>query len=232
MRSLRVAEKVGDKLRILTAITNIGAVYSHNDSTLDEALSYNMKALPLAEELGDKEAIGTIYGNIGSIYVSTKKDSLALIYLKKSLGVFGNSGNSVDSYNEIGKVYLKQKKYKLALQNHQKAYAIAKKLDGKLDIVRSLQGLGRAYAKLGDKVAAISYYKEAESIAKGIDALFELKNGYKDMADSYDSMGDYRNAYLCRGLFLKYYDTLYNKDIDIKLAGLQFDFDLQKNKEK
>ncbi|MEP6615347.1 MAG: adenylate/guanylate cyclase domain-containing protein, partial [Ginsengibacter sp.] len=202
--------------------------YAHNDSTLDKSLFYDLKALPLAEELNDSLAIGTVSVNLGHIYKGRKNDSLALIYFKNSLNAFGNSENSPSSYNAIGEVYLKQKKYDLALENHNRAYTIAKKVNGKLDMVQSLQGTGKVYIKLRDYPTALKYLKQAEATGREINATIELYYGYQDMADCYDSIHDYRNAYLSRVLHEKYNDTLYNNDKDKKLASLQFDFDLQK----
>ena len=228
LNSLKVAEKANNKLRILTANINIGAVYAHNDSTLSKALFYNQKALPLAEELKDDLAIGTVSVNLGHIYITRKNDSLAMIYFKKSLKAFGNSENSPSSYNAIGELYLKQNKYELALDYHRHAYAVAKKVNGQLDMVQALQNIGKVYIKLGDYHTALKYLKEAESIGKQINSIIEIYNGYQFMADCYDSIGDYKNAYLSRVLHEKYNDTLYNNDKDKKLASLQFDFDLQK----
>ncbi|MEO6455557.1 MAG: adenylate/guanylate cyclase domain-containing protein [Ginsengibacter sp.] len=226
--SLKVAEKAQNKLRILTATSNIGAIYSGNNSTLNKALYYDLKALPMAEELGDNDAIGTVSVNLGNIYITLKQDSLALTYLKKSLNAYGNSENTPGSYNAIGKLYFSQKKYKLAIENHRQAYAIAKKLNGKLDMVQSLQGIGKVYIKLGDWVSALNYFKEAENYGKEISAITELHDIYKDMAACYDSTGDFKNAYTSRLMYDQYNDTLYNNDKDKKLASLQFDFDLQK----
>ncbi len=228
LKSLDVAEKTGDKLRIVTPTANIGAIYSRNDSTLDLALVYDFKALPIAEALKDNDAIGTISVNIGEIYFTKKNDSLALKYLKKSLDAFGNSENSPGSYNAIGKVYLRQKKYDLALQSHRRAYDIAKKLDGKLDIVQSLQWLGKAYMELNNYETALDYLKQAETIALEINAPLELMTVDSAMAASYAKINDYENAHAYEVKYSAYKDTLYNNEKDKKLAKLQFDFDLQK----
>ena len=229
LQSLQRAEKIGNKLRILTALTNVGAVYAHYDSSFAKAIYYYEKALPLAEELQDQDAIGTIAVNLGEIYAETNKDSLAMLYFKKSLKAFGNSANSPASYNAIGALYLKQNNYALALMNHRKAYAIAEKLNSKLDIVQALQGLGRTYLKTNDNKSALRYFTEAESIAKEIDDPIDLMKGYLDMSNAYASLGDYKNAHRVHVLYSAYKDTLYDYETSRKkLTKLQFDFDLQK----
>ena len=228
LQSLQRAETIGARLRILTALTNIGALYAHYDSSLAKAIYYDEKAMLLADELQDKDAIGTIAANLGEIYAETNKDSLAMLYFKKSLKALDNSANAPASYNGIGALYLKQSNYALALMNHRKAYAIAEKLQSKLDIVQSLQGLGRTYSKMQDNKSAITYFTQAEMIAREIDDPIRLMKGYQDMSDAYANLGDYKNALLSHVLYAAYKDTLYNTSTDKKLSGLQFDFDLQK----
>jgi two-component system, NtrC family, sensor kinase len=228
LQSLQRAEKIGNKLRILTALTNVGAVYAHYDSSFAKAIYYDEKAMFLAEELQNNDAIGTIAVNLGEIYAETNKDSLAMLYFKKSLKALGNSANSPASYNSIGALYLKQNDYALALMNHRKAYAIAEKLNSKLDIVLALQGLGRTYLKMNDNTSALRYFTEAVSIAKEIDDPIRLMKGYLDLSNAYASLGDYKNAHFSHVLYSDYKDTLYNSATDKKLAALQFDFDLQK----
>lgn len=228
LKSLEIADKIDDTLRSLTALTNIGAIYSRNDSTLDKALTYGLKALPLAKNINDSQAIGTITVNLGNIYATQGRDSLALVFLKASLKAFGNSENSPASYNAIGKVYLKQKKYKQALSSHQQAYNRATRLNGKLDVVQSLQGFANTYVALGDDETGIKYFKEAEVIADSIDLSYELLIVDSAMAASYGRLNDYKSATTYHIKYEFYKDLLYNNEQDKKLANLQFDFDLQK----
>ena len=233
LKSLQKAEKTGDNLRMLSSMTNIGAIYSHHDSTFDQALAYDLRALPKAEELNDSDAIGTITANMGEIYTVKKNDSLwhyksMLRYLEKSLKAFGNSLGGSFSYNAIGKIYLSQRKYNLALEAHQKAYSIAKKLNSKLNIVQSLMGIGNAHLDSGNSDVALKYLKEAEVIGREINAPLELMRIDFAIADAYARLGDYRNAHLYDLKYSDYKDSLYNNEKDKRIAKLQFGFDLQK----
>ena len=67
LQSLKVSEKINNKLRIATALVNIGAVYYNKPATHDKALTYYLRALPLTKEIKDSSAIGTVYANIGEI---------------------------------------------------------------------------------------------------------------------------------------------------------------------
>jgi len=228
LQSLELAEKTGDKLRILTATTNIGAVYGLKKATHEKALKYLYKALPLEEELGDKNAIGTTSVSIGAIYADRKNYDSALHYFNRSLKAFDNSENSPGSYNAIGDLYNDQGKYELGIRYHTEAYNIAKKLNGKLDMVQSLRGLAQSYALSNDYASALKYFKEAESIAAETNATLELQKIYTGLANSYSKLKDYGSAFMYQQKVTDIKDTIYNTETDRKLANLQFDFDLQK----
>ena len=228
LQSLKLAEKTKDKLRILTALNNIGGVYFEKPATQDKALDYFLKALPLSEELGDTYAIGTTSVNLGEIYYVKNQDSLALHYYFKSIKAFNNSEGSPYSYNAIGKLYNRKGNYGLAISYHNKALAIAEKLNGSLDIVQSLMGLAKTNISKKDFTEALIYLKKAEKIAFKHNFSGELKSIYESFSNVYNQMNDYKNAYVYQFKYSAIKDTLYNIETDRKLGSLQFDFDIQK----
>ncbi len=229
LKSLSVAEQINDTLRILTALQNIGAIYFNKPSTFDKALQYFLKALPMSELIGDKNAIGTITVNLGEIYLKKGDDASALNYFKKSLDAYEGSANIPYSLNDIGKVYQFRKEYATALYYHQRALDLSKKLNAKVDMAQSLLGLADTYRKQGDPSTAIGYYKHVEEIAKGIsNTNLELKNSYDGQAKAYAENGDFKNAFKYQTLFTNIKDSIYNIDIEKKMTGLQFNFDIQK----
>ncbi|MBC7915906.1 MAG: tetratricopeptide repeat protein, partial [Pyrinomonadaceae bacterium] len=228
LQSLKVSEKINNKLRIATALVNIGAVYYNKPATHDKALKYYLRALPLTKEIKDNSAIGTVNANIGEIYFEQGKDSLALFYFKKSLVAYKGTENMPYALNALGKVYLKRGDYEEAIKNHNQALGLAEKLNGKLDIVQSLLGLANATQKIGDDKQAISFYKKVEPLALEIKSLIELKDTYKGFATSYAQVGDFSNAYIYQSKLTNIKDSLYNIESDKRIAGLQFDFDIQK----
>lgn len=228
LKSLQVSEKIGNKLRITTSLINIGAVYFNKPATHAKALQYYLRALPLSEEIGDNDAIGTASVNLGEIYLENGRDSLALYYFKKSLDAYQGSPNIPYSLNNIAKVYSKRKDYAGAIEYHELALKTAESLNGQLDIAQSLIGLGNTYALHGKNKEAIGFYEKAKTIAGNINSLYELKNSYQGLASSYSKIEDYDQAYKYQNLLTSINDSLYNTEADKKLAGLQFDFEIQK----
>ena len=228
LQSLKLAEKTKDKLRLLTALNNIGGVYFEKPATHDKALSYFLKSLPLSEELKDAQTLGTTSANLGEIYYVQNNDSLALFYFNKSARAFNNSENSPYAYNNLGKVYNRQKNYDLAINYHNKALAIAKKLNGSLDIVQSLMGLAKTFISKREYNEALAYLKKAEEIAVEHRFSGELKNVYEEFSTVYNQLSDYKNAFVYQSKYSSIKDTLYNIETDRKLGSLQFDFEIQK----
>ena len=228
LESLKYAELSGDKLRMLTTLNNVGTVYNNKPATHDKALQYYLLALPIAEVLDKKEESGAILVNIGSIYFDKNEHDKAMVYFRKALKTYGNYEGSQNAYNAIGQMYTAENNFDLALQNHEEALAIAKKLNNKLSIVKSLIGLGNVYAKKEDYKNAIAYFKNAEIPGLELGANTELKEIYGQMSLSFANSADFRNAFKYQSLFSNIKDTLYNIANDKKLGSLQFDFDLQK----
>lgn len=229
LKALQMGEEIGDTLRILTALQNIGAIYSNKPNTKSEALTYYLRALPMSESLKDNDAIGTISVNLGELYLANGDDDSALIFFQKSLKAFKGSENVPSPLNEIGRLYEMRKDYATAIRYHEEALEISQKLDTKVDIAQSLLGLGNSYQGMGDETTAIRYYLRAEGIARDIsNANYELEKAYHGLAVAYSEKSDFKNAFKYQTLFTDVRDSLYNLDIAKKLSNLQFNFDLQK----
>lgn len=229
LKSLKLSEEIGDKFRIATALGNVGNVYRNKKATYDKALVYYLRALPLSEEVKDNNIIGSTLVGIGEIYFEEANYDSALYYYNRSLLAYEGTEAVPYSLNDIGKVYTMQGNFQAAISNHKKAYNIADKLSGKLDMIQSLYGLANAYEKNGEYAAAINSYLAAEKIANEIGSRGdELKGVYEGLSVSYSKKNDYINAFKYQTLLLNLKDTLYNVASDKKLANLQFDFDIQK----
>ena len=228
LQSLKFAEQSKNKLRILVALNNVGGIYYIKRATYDKALDYYTRAMSLSEELGKQEELGVICVNIGSIYYEKNDDQKALQYFKKALNAYGDSEGSLNVYNAMGKLYKRQGRFELAIETHNKALAIAEKINSKISMLQSMMGLGDVYVAKGDYSTALEYYKKAETPAVELQANHELKDLYQEMAITYSKISDFNNAFKYQSLYSSTKDTLYNIDTDKKLGSLQFDFDLQK----
>jgi adenylate cyclase len=227
LKSLQLAEKIGDTLRMVTALINVGSIYHNKRDPV--ALDYLLKAVPLVESSHNKDAYLVITGNIGEVYFDNNNNVKAVEYFQKSIKSTKNDSAAAFAYNGIGKIYLKEGNFNLALENHNRALALAEKEDDKFQLIRSLRGLADVYEKQNNTLLSIEYYNRARKIAEEMDDVkIELKDLYKDMSMAYAKRNDFSNAYLYKTLYSDIKDTLYTLDTKKKLNQLQFDFELSK----
>jgi class 3 adenylate cyclase len=227
LKSLKLAEKTGDTLRIATALGNIGGIYHNKKDPV--AINYLVKAIPLLEGSRFKKEYIGLTGNIGEVYSDNHDYEKAFEYFRKALKAAQNTPDAAFSYNGLGKLYMRQGQYDLALQNHNKALAIAEKEDDKFQIFRTLRGLADVYGKQNKSSLALEYYAKAKEISDQMDDVkVEQSELYKAMSTEYEKNKDYSNAYLYKTLYSNIKDSLYLIDTKKKLNQLQFDFELEK----
>lgn len=224
------AEKMGDSLRIVTTMINIGLVYLKKTGTLDKAIDIYQAALPIAESLGNNDAIGTAALNLGDAYFKKGAYADALVYYNKSLNAFENSssGNISVTLTSIGNVYARQGDFNTALETQKRALEISGRLNAKPDMVSALLGLAETYNLNGNILEANKSYQQAQVLAQGISANFELRDVYSGLAKNHARLSDYFNAYKYQVLLTDIKDTLYLSSNDNLIKQQQLGFDLVK----
>ena len=230
LKSFKMSEELNDTLRIVSALINVGGVYSNKKVTYDKALEYFIKAYHLSKIINDKSTIGASAVNIGETYFKLGNYKTALEYYFISKKAYENSEDLPYTLNDIGKLYTIQKEFEKAIKIHNEAFDFSKKLDTKLDQTQSLVGLAQAYLAKEDYFTAIQKYKQSLLIAIPLNAVTEIKDAYQGLTEAYSKQSDLSNAFKYQNLLLAIKDTIYDINTDKKLGTLQFTFDLE-NKE-
>ena len=230
LKSFKMSEELNDTLRIVSALINVGGVYSNKKVTYDKALEYFIKAHDLSKIINDKSTIGASAVNIGETYFKLGNYKTALEYYFISKTAYENSEDLPYTLNDIGKLYTIQKEFEKAIKIHNEAFDFSKKLDTKLDQTQSLVGLAQAYLAKEDYFTAIQKYKQSLLIAIPLSAVTEIKDAYQGLTEAYSKQSDLSNAFKYQNLLLAIKDTIYDINTDKKLGTLQFTFDLE-NKE-
>lgn len=228
LQALKVSEQIKDTFWISMLYSNIGAVYFRKPSTHDKALDYYLKAMPLMKTSSSDEANGTISVNLAEIYVEKGEDSLALVYLNKSLKYLEKSESLPYPLNSLGAYYNRHRNYTKALEYHQRALDIAAPMQSKSYMIVALMGIGDAYMQTGELQLAIRSYKRAEQLANETKAGDKLKEAYKRLALSFATASNYKQAYEYQLLLSTIQDKLFNDSATQKINNLQFDFEMQK----
>lgn len=231
LQSLKISEEINDTLRIVTSLTNIGGIYLNKEATYNKALEYFLRSYQLGMAINDAYSIGTAATNLGETYFKLKKDSIALIYLDKSVTVY-KADNSTDNLpyplNYLGRVYTRQHEFEKAVNTHMEAYTISKEKDLPLDLTQSLVGLGEAYEAKGDIDDAIGAYKNAVEVGIKLNSMTELKDAYEGLSKVYEKKSDYANAYQFQKRLMSIKDSIFSDNTRRKLGMLQFNFDMDK----
>lgn len=226
----KAAGEMGDSLRLVTTMINIGLIYLKKDATLAKARDIYLDALPIALAIRDNDAIGTAAVNLGEACFKLGNDSVALEYFFQSLAAFerSNSGNVPYTLTNIGRVYSHQKKYTEALINQERALKIAGDLDARPDMVMALLGLADTYKRMGDLKPAIERFEKAKAIARDIGANFEIRDAYQGLSESFAEVSDYYQAYTYQKLLADIKDTINRSSNDNVILRQQLSFDLDR----
>jgi adenylate cyclase len=228
LRSLRISEEIDDKLRIGTALNNIGGVYNNKPATVDKGLKYFLRGLPIFEKIEYPDGVATVSMNIGEIYLQKSDYDSAIYYFEKSLEILNGTIDATFPLTHLAEIYAQRGEFETALKYHNEAIEIAKSLDAKFELAQSIIGLANTRKKQGKLRESIKSYLQAEQIARSVSAKKELKDIYSSLSDSYAALGDFRNAYKYKTNLTSIKDTLYNNDNDKKIQQLQFNFDIEK----
>lgn len=228
LRSLKIAEEIGAKMRTLTVSLNIGLIYQKKQATLNKALDYFFTALKLSDELAYPDGIGYSSVNIGEVYFAQGKDSVALNYFEKSREALKNSGALPYPMINIGKVYTKRGEYQQALQMLKKAYEISEAGKNKLYMTQSLIATAGTLVRQEQIGEALKTLRQAEPLAREIGSKESLKEAYEGLAKYSAHLSIYKDAYHFQELLTAINDSLFKSANEKRLNLMLTSFNLEK----
>ncbi len=231
LRSLRIAEKIDNPLRIATALVNIAGVYADNMQDYDKTMSYYDQAMPYLKILNNTGISKSVLLGTGQQYFKKGEYQKALDKFEEALPVTENSFYYVENLTLIGQTLLELDQIDKALEYLNKAHDFAIENKQQMEIVKVLIEKGDIYRKL-DTEKAIDFYEEAEAIAMELNLNYELADIYHGISEAYVNRGDFKNGYQYQTKFLSQKDSLFNLETDDKIRGLQFDFELLKKEDE
>jgi len=228
LKSLKIAEEIGAKMRTLTVSLNIGLIYQKKPATLNKALDYFFTALKLSDELAYPDGIGYSSVNIGEVYFAQGKDSVALNYFQKSREALKNSGALPYPMINIGKVYTKRGEYQQALQILKEAFEISKTVNSKLYMTQSLIATAGTQIKQNRIADALTTLRQAEPLAVEIGSKESLKEAYEGLAKYSAQLANYKDAFYFQELLTAINDSLFKSANEKRLNLMLTTFNLEK----
>ena len=163
----------------------------------DKSLKYNLNALSFFKSINDKEGIAVSTNQVGENYSKLQKDSLAILYLNKSLEISKEIKNIVlvkTNYTNLGALSARNGQYNKALNYYFEALKIKSK-DNNSNINGIINGnIGSIYLELGKFEDALKYYQKAIKINEKNEMKVSLAYNYYNLAVLYYNLGKYHEA--------------------------------------
>jgi len=171
-----------DFLNAALANEYLGYYYQINYKP-DSAFYYYNKSLFNYNSINDELNSARVLLSMGTIQESVKDYTGGEINSIKAILKLKNSSKDRTlylAYNNLAVIYNKLGKYKLAIENHQNAIKLLKKLDDKYLEAMSLNNIGRVYSMKNDFKESIKYYNKA----------LETKNLFENQSKTYAMLLD------------------------------------------
>jgi signal transduction histidine kinase/tetratricopeptide (TPR) repeat protein len=138
-KALQVRTEINDTEGIIASTKNLGDLYASRKEHR-KAIEYYEKVLKLLNPETDKDLRGEILPKLGSQYLEFRDFEVAAEYLVEGLKYNRKQKNEegiLRALNAIGNLNLQKDDIKLAERQINEAYAIAKKLDNKAELLEN-----------------------------------------------------------------------------------------------
>ncbi|MCF8370156.1 MAG: tetratricopeptide repeat protein [Bacteroidales bacterium] len=213
---------------------NLGTL-KRNMGRYREALHYYRLGLAIDTEKGDSLYMGIGFNDIAGTYLYTKDYDSASYFFKIAYPIlekFQAMDNLAVMYNGFGLIAADKHQYDSALTYHQKAFEINKKL-GRIDQTAvNLNNIGSMYSKQGKPDIANTYVLQALEINRKVGSLQLVRENYKSLASNHYALKQYKDAFDYTYAYNKLSDTLFQKDMNERIAKMQVEFETREKQDK
>ncbi len=165
--AVRIAERMGDRLALGTALCDLGSAYGRQMNRATESLNYLQKSLAIFEELGDKKEEARALQAIGVAYGLQRRNELAVESYEKSLALSEEVGDrklTALILNSIGLAHSSMGHYELGLEFYQKGRALSEKLNDKATLHMALNNIATYYIAQGRYAEGLDYLQKSLKI--------------------------------------------------------------------
>ena len=195
-KSLLNAKKNNDRQRIALSNSLAGTIkYIQGD--FENSYKYYFEALRTDEEIGNKASLGRDYHNIGMALSNAGKDSMALSFYFKSIGISLEQSDRerlVKSFNSLGISYMNLHLYDSAVIYMEKAADLANKI-GKPLIVGSIKhNLAMYFLRNGNTGKALKLLQESLEANRSLRNERGIATNFLYMAQCMNSSGNTKSG--------------------------------------
>lgn len=228
-RALKISEEIGETEIKPTIFLNIAVIYM-DQGYLKEAQEFNFKALKITEDAGFR--IG-VFNNIAMVYSSQGDSANALLYYKKCIEVYNQTGNKngiAFTYNNIGGVYHVMGDTKKAIDYFNKALNIYQQTGHEIGLALSMTNLGGIYVFEKNYGKAESFLNQSMQVFKKRGDAGSIGNVAASLFRLYKATGDYKKALDNYELYIQMRDSTDNLETQKATIQQQAQYEYDKQK--
>ena len=223
-KGLELSKEFNIKAQEGYAYINIGNLYLYQEYYNDAILNLD-KAYKIAQQTENDKILGYYYLNRGRIEIKLNHYSQALDYIGDALELRKESKNFEEQavcLKYIGDVYNEQDVYELALKYYKESIQMLKKTSD-IDLLSdNYNRISNIYLKKADYKEALFYSQKSLEMAKRIGSKLRLLNANQSLMKIYKAKKDYKAVVKYQDIVIKYNDSLYNQELNEKMAYIKF----------
>ncbi len=229
---LRLAQQINDEEQTAYIYSNLAVIFSRIKN-YKQAIEQYHKALAINIKLNNSLHIASSSNGLGSTFYLLEKYDSAQIYFQKALKYFRQTNDLEHEaivLNNIANIHANGNDSLVkAISYYTKAIEVFEKLDNKLNMAYSYEGMGGVYLKMKN------YAKAKETYMKGLRMMERtepdysiLQSYYYSLSSLYEETGDYQQALKYARIESLYGDSLFNENKINQIATLEKQFDTEK----
>src|SRR6266545_2293151 len=167
--AVRVAERMGDRLALGTALCDLGSAYARQMTRAADSLNYLQKSLAIFKELGNKQGEARALQAIGVAYGLQRRNELAVESYEQSLVLsqeVGDRNLTALNLNSLGLAHSSMGHYELGLELYQKAQKLSEELNDKGLLHIALNNIATYYIAKGRYAEGLDYLQKSLRISE------------------------------------------------------------------
>ncbi|PLX05414.1 MAG: hypothetical protein C0594_07410 [Marinilabiliales bacterium] len=232
-KSLRIMDSLGYPDNSPMAYITAGYV-CRDTKRFPKALEYFGNAERVTKEGVYSHLHHITLNEIGNVYLMMEEYEKALTYQKRSIGIIKENGNTASlcfAYNDIAITYKSMNFIDTAKSYYFKALKVSREINNEYAQAANLINISTTYSELNMRDSAKIFFRQTLEMCDRL----KLKSLYKDvyyaLADFNKRNGQYKEALENTQLYMIYYDSLHNEEIEKQLGELEARYESEK-KEK
>jgi CHAT domain-containing protein/tetratricopeptide (TPR) repeat protein len=171
--AVRIAEKMGDRMRLGTAFGDLGAIYARRIPPPREALNYLEKSLAIFEEAGAKREQARVLLSMAVAYDNERHSELSLKHYEKSLALSQEVGDRAliaRVFNGLGFSHAALGHYEVGLEFYQKSRLLSEEIDDKETLNIALSNIATLYIARGRYADGLDFLNRSLKIMEELGA--------------------------------------------------------------